>query len=308
MSSDDVFTAFKNDTPVQVLWSRQTVNVTYDDTSIPTEECSLQFNLPEDIGPPVLFYYHLTNFYQNHRRYVSSYYDKQLAGTAVSSADVAASSCSPLKDNGAGLPYYPCGLIANSVFNDTFDNPVLLNVADGNDGNATYAMTEKGIAWDSDKALFKNISSETDLSTIAVPPNWQMRYPHGYQANNTPPDLGTDEHLMVWMRTAGLPNFSKLYMRNDSSAMKSGTYVIKLRHSESYNNTSRQPRGGANWHYRLPSGQVHRHKVNYHHHQNGHGWSESVLRHCLYSRRGNLYPPRRGLHGYPHDQAKVSFP
>ena len=36
-----------------------------------TNVCILSFNIPEDIKPPILFYYRLTNFYQNHRRYVN---------------------------------------------------------------------------------------------------------------------------------------------------------------------------------------------------------------------------------------------
>jgi hypothetical protein len=37
---------------------------------------------------------------------------------------------------------------------------------------------------------------------------------------------------MVWMRTAGLPTFSKLYQRNDTVAMTSGTYEIIINDSE----------------------------------------------------------------------------
>lgn len=33
---------------------------------------------------------------------------------------------------------------------------------------------------------------------------------------------------MVWMRTAGLPTFSKLYQRNDDKAMIAGRYQIEI--------------------------------------------------------------------------------
>lgn len=91
-------------------------------------------------------------------------------------------------------------------------------------------MTEKGIAWDSDKDLYKDLTAVTDFSTIAVPPNWAMRYPNNYTTDNPPPRIGTDEHFMVWMRTAALPDFSKLYMRNDGDVLTKGTYQVDVTH------------------------------------------------------------------------------
>jgi hypothetical protein len=75
---------------------------------------------------PVFLYYRLTNFYQNNRRYVKSFDVKQLGGAANTDLD----NCEPLKHasnntvvvNGVSTPvqptaiYYPCGLIANSMF------------------------------------------------------------------------------------------------------------------------------------------------------------------------------------------------
>lgn len=227
--SDNVFTQFRNNSDVQAQWRRETVNVTFDGVTNQTQKCSIQFTIPEDMGPPVLFYYQLTNFYQNHRRYVNSFFDQQLAGKHVTTGQVSGSTCEPLKtEEGTGKPFYPCGLIANSIFNDTFYSPYLV----GEDDNTPYNMSESGIAWDSDKDLFKNISSETALDSVAVPLNWRMRYPNGYTESNPPPNLGTDEHFMVWMRTAGLPTFSKLYMRNDTQEMAKGMYQVDILHCE----------------------------------------------------------------------------
>lgn len=46
--------------------------------------CSKTLTIPieEDMNKPVFFYYKLTNFYQNHRRYVKSRSDKQLRAEA----------------------------------------------------------------------------------------------------------------------------------------------------------------------------------------------------------------------------------
>lgn len=228
MPSDNVSTQFKNNTDVQAQWKRETVNVTFDGVTNQTQKCMIQFTIPEDMGPPVLFYYQLTNFYQNHRRYVNSFFDKQLAGNDVTASAVSGSTCEPLKtEEGTGKPFYPCGLIANSIFNDTFYSPYSVG-----DEGSPYNMSETGIAWDSDKDLFKNISSATKLDSVAVPLNWRMRYPNGYTASNPPPNLGTDEHFMVWMRTAGLPTFSKLYMRNDTQEMAKGMYQVDILHCE----------------------------------------------------------------------------
>lgn len=184
----------------------------------------LQFQIPEDMGPPVLFYYQLTNFFQNHRRYVSSFDPAQLvAKDGYTSVD---STCEPLKADSNGTPYYPCGLIANSVFNDTFSRLVSVGTSGGDD----YIMTEKGIAWSSDKSLYKK--TNLDPSTIVPPPNWAVRYPDGYSTNNPPPDISTDEHFMVWMRTAALPTFSKLYMRNDATTLVKGTYQLNITNCE----------------------------------------------------------------------------
>merc|ERR1712098_531918 len=67
------------------------VNVS--DTSV----CTLQFSIPNDINPPVYMYYRLTNFYQNHRRYVSSLDTSQLRGSALDNDTIDGSACNPLK-------------------------------------------------------------------------------------------------------------------------------------------------------------------------------------------------------------------
>jgi hypothetical protein len=57
-------------------------------------------------------YYGLTNFYQNHRRYVKSRDDNQLLGRLDSEPS---SDCAPFDVND-GKCIAPCGAIANSLF------------------------------------------------------------------------------------------------------------------------------------------------------------------------------------------------
>ena len=70
-------------------------------------------------------YYSLTNFYQNHRRYVKSRDDNQLLGERTSYSSLTA-DCEPFRGvanttlPGGGVPYAPCGAIANSLFNGLF--------------------------------------------------------------------------------------------------------------------------------------------------------------------------------------------
>ena len=117
---------------------------------------------------PVYLYYQLENFYQNHRRYVKSRSFDQLRGEDISEDDVK-SECDPIvynKDVGVKqsmkLPggsrveldqdavAVPCGLVAKSVFNDTF---AIIPPTDP----TKFKIEQTGIAWESDvKYKFKN--------------------------------------------------------------------------------------------------------------------------------------------------------
>ncbi|RYP91753.1 hypothetical protein DL770_002097 [Monosporascus sp. CRB-9-2] len=229
ISTDLIDFAF-DDTNVTANWQRfEGVNHTYGNYVVSgLNRCVINFTTEAEMKPPVLFYYSLENFYQNHRRYVQSFYAEQLRGDPVTPAQVQSSSCDPLRTDENGRAYYPCGLIANSLFNDTFSDVRLLNVPGENTNERVYRMTSRGIAWDSDKELYKK-TQITDYDTIVPPIYWQDRYPNkSYSEEHPPPDIGEDEHFMVWMRTAGLPDFSKLYARNDEEPMIPGTYSLEI--------------------------------------------------------------------------------
>ncbi|BGP13045.1 hypothetical protein JCM10213_000950 [Rhodosporidiobolus nylandii] len=189
--------------------------------------CRVQFELPVELKKPVFMYYKLTNYYQNHRRYVKSVDTDQLMGHARSASDINSGDCKPV-DTIDGKPIYPCGLIANSMFNDSFTQPVLLNAA-GSSSNVTYNMTDRNIAWPGEADKYRKTSYTPDQ--IVPPPFWHDRYPNGYTADGSAtdiPDLSQDEHFQVWMRTAGLPTFRKLYYRNDDEDMPAGTYEVDV--------------------------------------------------------------------------------
>ena len=109
---------------------------------------------------------------------------------------------------------------------DTFHPPVLLNVGGSSASNQTYNMTAETIAWSSDAARFGKTTYTNDQ--VEPPPNWVLQYPNGYTDAQPIPDLSTFYELQVWMRTAGLPTFSKLALRNPNEIMQAGTYQVDI--------------------------------------------------------------------------------
>lgn len=106
---------------------------------------------------------------------------------------------------------------------DTILQPVRIS----NNVNVTYNFTDKGIAWPDLKKEYSNNPNLGDLSGVIPPPNWALQYPNGYTSDNIP-QLQDNEHFQNWMRTAGLPTFTKLYFRNDHEVMSAGEYEISV--------------------------------------------------------------------------------
>jgi hypothetical protein len=229
---DRVSAKFNKAMGTKPQWGHAKDNYTWpmSNKKIETDVCILSFDIPNDISPPILFYYRLTNFYQNHRRYVKSVDIDQLKGKARTAADIRSGDCAPLDVDAEGKPYYPCGLIANSMFNDTFDNFTALNpptnAGGDTDAPTFYNFTTAGTSWAHEGDLYGKTAYKAD--EVAVPPFWQDQYPEdGYKTVGLP-DLHTWEQFQVWMRTAGLPTFSKLAQRNDNDQLKRGTYWLKI--------------------------------------------------------------------------------
>lgn len=187
--------------------------------------CTLDFQLPETMKPPVLVFYRLTNFHQNHRRYVHSLSEDQLRGKALTLDQLKDSkNCDPLSGDDE-KPYYPCGLIANSMFNDTFSNFTFTGTNTSEDEESLYPVYTKGIAWNTDKERYGKTQYRPDQ--IIPPPNWVESYPDGYNETSIP-NLRENEAFQNWMRAAALPTFSKLAARNAKAEMKEGRYQVKI--------------------------------------------------------------------------------
>lgn len=131
----------------------------------------------------------------------------------------------PLFVASLSLPFRVCDIA------DTFGVPTLIQEA-GSDAsvNVPYNMTDRGITWPGESRKYQ--PTRYQLGEAVPPPFWQDRFPNGYTAENPYPDLSQDEHFQVWMRTAGLPTFRKLYFRNDNENMVAGRYSIGIYTSE----------------------------------------------------------------------------
>lgn len=192
-----------------------------DDRSI----CQIQFQIPDDIGPAVFFFYRLKNFYPNHRRFATSFSEDQLTGKQATVSDIkdtVGQNCEPLSvDSKTGKIIYPCGLIANSLFNDTYSDS--LSAVNGTSGD--YALSKSGIAWKYNSQRYKKTTY--DASDIVPPPNWVKMFPNGYTNDNIP-DISKWENFQNWMSPAALTPFSKMFARNDDSTLKKGLYQINV--------------------------------------------------------------------------------
>ncbi|KAH9796325.1 putative ALA-interacting subunit 2 [Citrus sinensis] len=148
--------------------------------------------VPKHMKAPIYIYYQLDNYYQNHRRYVKSRNDQQLLH-GLKSNDT--SSCQP-EDSSNGLPSVPCGLIAWSLFNDTFKF-----IRESSE----LVVNRKNIAWKSDR--------NHKFGKQVYPFNFQNGTFIGGGSLDPSVPLSDQEDLIVWMRTAALPSFRKMYGR-----------------------------------------------------------------------------------------------
>ncbi|XP_038160855.1 cell cycle control protein 50A-like isoform X1 [Cyprinodon tularosa] len=193
--------------------------------------CSIPFQLDQPYESNVFMYYGLSNFYQNHRRYVKSRDDSQLNGNEESLRSPS-KECEPyaMHDN---KPIAPCGAIANSMFNDTLE----LFYNDPNGTKVQVPLTATEIAWWTDKHVkFRNPGGEgSDLAAAfqgtTKPVNWRRPV---YELDSDPNNNGfINEDFIVWMRTAALPTFRKLYRiiqrrNNLLPTLPRGNYTLEV--------------------------------------------------------------------------------
>ncbi|KAL5712776.1 hypothetical protein ACHQM5_014913 [Ranunculus cassubicifolius] len=158
--------------------------------SYSNKTCSIVFQIPKQMKAPVYVYYQLDNYHQNHKRYATSKSERQLFGEKKNTH-----GCKPEKEI-KDYPIVPCGLIAWSLFNDTYQfylNDMLLDV------------NTKNISWKSDR--------EKRFGSTIFPQNFQSGGKVGGATLDPHKPLSEQEALMVWMRLAPLPTFRKIFGR-----------------------------------------------------------------------------------------------
>ncbi|KAE7996168.1 hypothetical protein FH972_000911 [Carpinus fangiana] len=176
------------------------------DSSIP-KNCSRFLKVYKHMKAPIYIYYQLDNYYQNHRRYVKNRNDQQLLhGLKYNDS----SSCKP-EQSSNGLPVVPCGLIAWSLFNDTYK---FIR------GRSELKVNRKNIAWKSDR--------DHKFGKHVYPFNFQNGTLIGGGRLDPSIPLSDQEDLIVWMRTAALPTFRKLYGRIEEDLDADDVIVVKL--------------------------------------------------------------------------------
>lgn len=149
--------------------------------------CEFTFEITEPVKTPVYVYYQLTNFYQNHREYLRSRSNAQLKGNDITEYSQL-TDCAPLvsvnDSKDVSMFYEPCGLVAHSYFNDTFE---LTMTVDGKEQD--LELNKNNINWKSDKKLFENPKQRKGVEVI---------------------DDYADPDFINWMRPAVSSTFRKL--------------------------------------------------------------------------------------------------
>merc|ERR1712136_366690 len=199
--------------------------------------CSIQIQLEESFIGDVYFYYGLEGFYQNHGKYVKSRDDNQLNGEQKTAKQLI-NDCKPYSyyvDNTTGeqTPIAPAGLVANSLFNDSF---TLINTSST---SAEVPLLFTGIAWPTDHSTKFVSPSPNDNLTEAFAsydkPFWWPERVENLGAGGDSSQQGyKNEAFEVWMRMQAFPRFRKMYARLDrsrlgyASGLPAGTYTIVI--------------------------------------------------------------------------------
>merc|ERR1712223_309509 len=154
------------------------------------------------IQGPILIYYYIENFHQNHRGYEDDRDDKQLAGRAIEGADCA--------NNTRNVQ--PCGFAANTMFTDEI---LHIKDASGNSqvkGGRTAMRNPKlkeDLSYSMEKYAYAAPKNSSGTQKPKKPELWTEEMHDNYLANG----FSFMEDFKVWMRLAPLPKFRKLWYR-----------------------------------------------------------------------------------------------
>lgn len=191
--------------------------------------CTLAFSIDTLFKGPVFFYYGLSNYFQNYRKYSVSKDDNQLYGD-IDNFKSPDDTCEPYQHDRNNKPIVPCGSIANSMFNDTFK---LYQIVSGK--KKLVPFDGKGIAWWTDYNIKYRNPSITPLKNAfngTVKPLFWPRPAYELDPSDPANNGFINQDFLVWMRTAALPDFRKLYRRitegDYTQGLPAGNYSLEI--------------------------------------------------------------------------------
>uniref|UniRef100_A0A8C6UGQ7 Cell cycle control protein n=1 Tax=Neogobius melanostomus TaxID=47308 RepID=A0A8C6UGQ7_9GOBI len=178
---------------------------------------------------PVFFYYGLTNYFQNQRAYGVSKDYNQLSGDldyfTFFFSIVPDSTCKPYRYDVNNKPIVPCGSLANSMFNDTFNLYQMKNGV-----KEEVPLDGKGISWWTDYNIKYRNPSVNPLRNAfngTVKPLYWSKPAYELDPTDTANNGFINQDFLVWMRRSALPNFRKLY-RRITDGLPAGNYSLEI--------------------------------------------------------------------------------
>ena len=151
---------YESDSPSDIAQHNCTGKSTAADATWP--ECTITFQIDQKMRAPIQVYYGVENMYQNNLIYATSVSYPQLQGEEESKKSLSVACAKGYLTNSAGDIYWPCGLIANTMFTDRFE--VL---------TPDVTMSSSSISWPSDvNGLFSNPTAFRPNFTNATIPGY----------------------------------------------------------------------------------------------------------------------------------------
>ena len=184
--------------------------------------CTIVARIPEEMKKPIMIYYQLNNFRENHRFYLDNKSDKQLKGEQISKADLEKSNecenslynfdfinagkiSNPSDFNGNDIAF-PCGLKAKSFFQDKIEKITV--------STKEVEITTKDIAYKADIDSYSKVKYDSNKHWLDV----------------------NDEQFMIWMRTSPFENPRKLWGKIEKDDIPKDSYIQVNISQASYGN------------------------------------------------------------------------